>query len=105
MAVTVLNLEKAYEIIAGQPEEKDMGGARHGGIGARLLIRVGSYVEANRLGGVYGPATSFLQRRGRVTYNALKFQFHLNDDQLAALTNELLYAHPQVVDDARHGLR
>ena len=59
MAVTVLDPEKAYEIVAGQPEEKDMGGARHGGIGARLLIRVGSYVEAHRLGGVYGPDTSF----------------------------------------------
>jgi Uma2 family endonuclease len=36
-----------------------MGGARHGGIGARLLIRLGSYVEAQHLGGVYGPDTSF----------------------------------------------
>jgi hypothetical protein len=59
MAVPILNPEKEYEIIAGQPEEKDMGGARHGGIGARLLIRMGSYVEAQRLGGVYGPDTSF----------------------------------------------
>jgi Uma2 family endonuclease len=59
MAVTVLNPEKEYEIVAGQPEEKKMGGARHGGIGARLLIRLGSYVEAQRLGGVYGPDTSF----------------------------------------------
>jgi Uma2 family endonuclease len=59
MAVTVLNPEKEYEIVAGQPEEKAMGGARHGGIGARLLIRLGSYVEAQHLGGVYGPDTSF----------------------------------------------
>jgi len=59
MALTVLNPEKEYEIVAGQPEEKAMGGARHGGIGARLLIRLGSYVEAQRLGGVYGPDTSF----------------------------------------------
>ena len=59
MAITVLNPEKAYEIVAGRPEEKDMGGARHGGIGARLLTRLGSYVEAQRLGGVYGPDTSF----------------------------------------------
>jgi hypothetical protein len=60
MAMTALNPEKEYEIVAGQPEEKAMGGARHGGIGARLLIRVGSYVEAQRLGGVYGPDTSLL---------------------------------------------
>jgi len=59
MALTVLNPEKEYEIVAGQPEEKAMGGARHGGIGARLLSRLCSYVEAQRLGGVYGPDTSF----------------------------------------------
>jgi Uma2 family endonuclease len=59
MALTVLNPEKEYEIVAGRPEEKAMGGARHGGIGARLLIRLGSYVEAQHLGGVYGPDTSF----------------------------------------------
>ena len=43
---------------------------------------------------------ALLQRRGRVTYNALKLQFTLDDDQLAVLKEELLYAHPQVVDDA-----
>jgi class 3 adenylate cyclase len=48
---------------------------------------------------------ALLQRRGRVTYNALKLQFHLDDDQLAVLKDELLYAHPQVVDDAGRGLR
>jgi hypothetical protein len=40
-----------------------------------------------------------------VTYNALKLQFRLDDDQLAVLKDELLYAHPQVVDDAGRGLR
>jgi class 3 adenylate cyclase len=48
---------------------------------------------------------ALLQRRGRVTYNALKLQFHLDDEQLAVLKEELLYAHPQVVDDAGRGLR
>src|SRR5262245_52252016 len=48
---------------------------------------------------------ALLQRRGRVTYNALKLQFTLDDDQLAVLKEELLYAHPQVVDDAGRGLR
>ena len=47
---------------------------------------------------------ALLQRRGRMTYNALKLQFHLDDDQLAVLKEELLYAHPQVVDDAGRGL-
>jgi AAA ATPase domain/Adenylate and Guanylate cyclase catalytic domain len=49
-------------------------------------------------------ALAMLQRRGRVTYRALGLQFKLNDDQLEALTDELLYAHPQVVDDAGRGL-
>jgi class 3 adenylate cyclase len=48
---------------------------------------------------------ALLQRRSRVTYNALKVQFHLDDEQLAVLKDELLYAHPQVVDDAGRGLR
>src|SRR5712692_8990197 len=48
---------------------------------------------------------ALLQRRGRVTYNALKLQFHLDDEQLAVLKDELLYAHLQVVDDAGRGLR
>ena len=54
-----LNPEKEYEIVDGQPEEKEMGGARHGGVGTRLIIRLGGYVEAQRLGSVYGPDTTF----------------------------------------------
>jgi predicted ATPase/class 3 adenylate cyclase len=45
-----------------------------------------------------------LRSRGRVTYNALKLQFHLDDAYLAVLKEELLYAHPQVSDDAGRGL-
>jgi Uma2 family endonuclease len=55
----VLDTEKDYEVVAGQPEEKEMGGARHGGIGARLIIELGMHVKAHRLGGVYGPDTTF----------------------------------------------
>ena len=54
-----LHPDKEYEIVAGQPEEKIMGGARHGGVGARLIVRLGSHVEAYQLGGVYGPHTTF----------------------------------------------
>lgn len=56
---TTRDPEKEYEVVAGEAREKEMGGARHGGVGARLLIRVGSFVEENELGGVYGPDTSF----------------------------------------------
>ena len=44
-----------------------------------------------------------LQRRGRISSSRLKLQFKLDDDQLEALTDELLYAHPQVIDDAGRG--
>ena len=54
---------------------------------------------------VLDQVVALLQRRSRVTYNALKLQFHLDDDQLAVLKDELLYAHPQVVEDAGRGLR
>lgn len=54
-----LDPEKEYEIVDGQLEEKEMGGARHGGVGTRLIIRLGGYVEAQRLGSVYGPDTTF----------------------------------------------
>lgn len=55
----VLDPDKEYEIVDGQPEEKSLGGARQGGIGARLIVRLGSHVEQGGLGGVYGPDTSF----------------------------------------------
>jgi class 3 adenylate cyclase len=53
---------------------------------------------------VLDQAVEILRQRGRVTYRALKLQFQLNDDQLEALADELLYAHPEVVDDAGRGL-
>src|SRR5512145_319564 len=49
-------------------------------------------------------AIAMLQRRRRVTYSTLKLQFQLDDVQLAALKDELLYSHPHVVDDAGRGL-
>ena len=49
-------------------------------------------------------ALAMLQRRGRVTYRALTLQFRLDDDHLEALKDELLYAHPHVVEDDGRGL-
>jgi class 3 adenylate cyclase len=49
-------------------------------------------------------AIAMLQRRRRVTYSTLKLQFQLDDVQLAALKDELLYSQPHVVDDAGRGL-
>ncbi|HSF31851.1 MAG TPA: adenylate/guanylate cyclase domain-containing protein [Candidatus Tectomicrobia bacterium] len=53
---------------------------------------------------VLDQALARLYSHGRVTYNALKLQFHLDDTQLAVLKEELLYTHPEVVDDAGRGL-
>jgi class 3 adenylate cyclase/tetratricopeptide (TPR) repeat protein len=47
---------------------------------------------------------ALLRQRGRVTYRTLQRQFQLDDDTLHDLTEELLYAHPEVRDDAGRGL-
>jgi hypothetical protein len=49
-------------------------------------------------------AIAMLQRRGRLTYSTLKRQFQLDAASLDDLKEQLLYAHPQVVDDAGRGL-
>jgi class 3 adenylate cyclase/tetratricopeptide (TPR) repeat protein len=49
-------------------------------------------------------ALAMLQRRGRVTYRTLQLQFQLDNDHLAALKDELLYAHSEVVEDVGRGL-
>jgi class 3 adenylate cyclase len=49
-------------------------------------------------------AIAMLQRRGRLTYSTLKRQFQLDETALEDLKNELLYAHPEVRDDAGRGL-
>src|SRR4029453_16669195 len=52
---------------------------------------------------VVDQAIALLRQRGRVTYRTLQIQFTLDDAQLAALKDELLYSQPQVVDDAGRG--
>jgi class 3 adenylate cyclase len=47
---------------------------------------------------------AMLQRRGRVTYRTLKRQFTLDDDAFEDLKDELLYAHPDAVEDDGRGL-
>src|SRR5215813_2908067 len=42
---------------------------------------------------------ALLQRRGRVTYRALKVQFHLDDEHLEALKEELIEAEQLAVDE------
>jgi class 3 adenylate cyclase len=49
-------------------------------------------------------AIDMLQRRGRVTYRALKAQFYLDDELLDVLKDELLFAYPKVTDENGRGL-
>ena len=45
-----------------------------------------------------------LQRQGRLTYQTLQLQFHLDDAHLEVLKNQLLYAHSPMVSDDGRGL-
>ena len=62
----VLDPEKRYEFVDGQPKEKEMPGAKHSGVGTRLIVRMGSFVEAHHLGGVYGEASFQIGKRERI---------------------------------------
>ena len=53
---------------------------------------------------VVDQAIALLRQRGRVTYRTLQLQFALDDAQLTALKDELLYSQPQVMDDAGRGV-
>lgn len=58
-AELALDSEKEYEVVNGQPEEKEMAGALHSGVGTRLIIRLGVYAETNKLGSIYGPDATY----------------------------------------------
>ncbi len=47
---------------------------------------------------------ALLRQWGCVTYRTLQLQFTLDDEQLAALKDELLYSQPHIVDDTGRGL-
>jgi class 3 adenylate cyclase/tetratricopeptide (TPR) repeat protein len=48
---------------------------------------------------VLDQAVAMLQRRGRMTYRMLKLQFQLDDEQLEALKEELIYGQQLAVDE------
>ena len=53
---------------------------------------------------VLSQTIAMLHQHGRVSYRALKRQFAIDDDYLVDLTEALLFAHPQVVDEGGQGL-
>ena len=48
---------------------------------------------------VFDQVVALLQRRGRVTYRALKLQFKLDDDSLDAVKDELIYSQQLARDE------
>jgi hypothetical protein len=45
-----------------------------------------------------------LQRQGRVSYRAIKRRFHVDDEHLEDLKEEILFVYPHIVDEAGRGL-
>lgn len=74
--IEIIDPEKQIEIVDGKIEIKEMAGAKSGGVAARIIIEVGSYVKANKLGRVYTPDTTFTigenQRMPDVSFVAAK---------------------------------
>jgi len=62
----LLDPEKSYEIVNGQPEEKEMPGARHSGVCTRHSRKLGAFVEANALGEVYQEASFQIGENERI---------------------------------------
>jgi class 3 adenylate cyclase len=53
---------------------------------------------------VFDQVLALLRQRGRASYRALKVQFHLDDEQLEALREELLYTHQRDLEEDGRGL-
>src|SRR5215467_4120229 len=53
---------------------------------------------------VLSQTIAMLHQHGRVSYRALKRQFAITDDYLADLTDAILFAHPQAMDEEGRGL-
>lgn len=55
----IIDAEKQIEIVDGEVEIKEMAGARHGGISARIIVKIGIYLENNPIGNLYTADTLF----------------------------------------------
>lgn len=55
-----LKNDRAVEVVGGAWAERPMAGEMHGAIEANLIVILGGFVKANRLGRVYGGDTTFV---------------------------------------------
>jgi hypothetical protein len=53
---------------------------------------------------VLSQTIAMLHHHGRLSYRALKRQFGIDDAYLADLTDAILFAHPEVIDEQGRGL-
>ena len=61
-----LDPEKKYEIVNGQPEEKEMPGAMHGQVCSRLDRRLGTFIESHELGEMFVEAAFQMGKNERL---------------------------------------
>jgi Uma2 family endonuclease len=55
----LIDPEKQIEIVDGKVEIKDMPGLRSSGTAARIIVKIGIYLETNRIGELYGADATF----------------------------------------------
>jgi Uma2 family endonuclease len=55
----LIDPEKQIEIVNGKEFIKEMASAKHSGIGTRLIIKLGVFLDSNPLGRVYGADATF----------------------------------------------
>ncbi len=55
----IIDADKQIEIVDGEVEIKEMAVARHGGISARIITKIGIYLENNPIGNLYTADTLF----------------------------------------------
>lgn len=73
--MTLPKQDARYELVHGELVVIPPAGARHGQIGVRLVISLGTYVDAHGLGQVLGPDTGFLLARDPDTVRAPDVSF------------------------------
>src|SRR5436305_1764580 len=61
-----LDPEKSYEIVNGQPEEREPSGARHGIVSANLIGEMGAYLGTHEIGAICAGANFKLGQNERI---------------------------------------